>query len=124
MRSKSSSWLSPVRMSGGEYVGLTVHEVARICGAAHGGQIVCSSDVCRGMAAVGDVAFRELGSFLLRGIAAPRTLFQVDRPGTARDFPPPRDVVRAGGARVTVWRRDASPPSRRPAPPLDAKRVG
>ena len=103
----------PVRLSGGEYVGLTVHEVARICGAAHGGQIVCSADVCQGVTAVDDVVFRELGSFLLRGIAGPRTLYQVDRPDAVTDFPPPRDVVRAGGARVTVWRRDSQPPARR-----------
>jgi class 3 adenylate cyclase len=35
----------PVTISGGEYLGLTVHEVSRICAAAHGGQIVCSSAV-------------------------------------------------------------------------------
>ena len=35
----------PVTISGGEYLGLTVHEVSRICAVAHGGQIVCSSAV-------------------------------------------------------------------------------
>src|SRR4029453_13984306 len=33
----------PVTISGGEYLGLIVHEVSRICDAAPGGQVLCWS---------------------------------------------------------------------------------
>src|SRR5258706_1824020 len=50
----------PVRVSGGEYVGLTVHEVSRICAAAHGGQILCSSRVANALGAHADsIAVRD-----------------------------------------------------------------
>jgi class 3 adenylate cyclase len=109
----------PVTISGGEYVGLTVHEVARICAVAHGGQIVCSSTV---LEALGDghgvCAFRDLGIFGLRGFPAGTQLFQVCADGLDADFPPLRDTVRDGGRQVSVWFRE--PSRRRPAPKRDA----
>src|SRR5262245_35718749 len=58
----------PVTISAGEYLGLTVHEVSRICAVAHGGQIVCSSAVvdALGRDDVG-AGLRDLGTFVLRG---------------------------------------------------------
>ncbi len=93
-------------VSGGEYVGLTVHEVARICTAAHGGQVVCSSAVADGVERAGpDISFNDLGAYRLRDIPDPWTLFQVCAPGLEEHFPPLRGAVREGGSVVTVWRR-------------------
>jgi class 3 adenylate cyclase len=107
----------PVTISGGEYVGLTVHEVARICAVAHGGQIVCSEAVAgairSGASAPADL--RDLGVFVLRGFPAGTRLYQVNAPGLDDDFPAPRDTVRAGGARMSIWFRDSS--ASRPNPP-------
>jgi class 3 adenylate cyclase len=95
-----------VRVSGGEYVGLTVHEVARVCGAAHGGQILCSGATAKAAGPLpDDFSLRELGEFILRGIPDARTLYQVCGPDLEDDFAPPREAVRDGGSRVTVWRR-------------------
>jgi len=107
----------PVRISNGTYVGLTVHEVARICAAAHGGQILCSepiaAEVRRDINA--DAVLHDLGHYVLRGIPEARTLYQLSAPELEDDFPPPREAVREGGVRVTIWQRDpelANPPPR------------
>jgi class 3 adenylate cyclase len=97
-------------VSGGEYVGLAVHEVARICAAAHGGQVICSSAVVEGMEGPGtDVRFSDLGSYRLRDIPDPWTLYQLWSPGLEEHFPPLRGAVREGGSLVTVWRREPRP---------------
>ena len=118
----------PARLSGGEYVGLTVHEVSRICAAAHGGQMLCSASVVQALeGADDDIAMRDLGAYLLRGIPEARHLFQICAPGLQDDFPPPREALRDGGVRVTVWRRQAPPKARRrpppPPPPIVARSV-
>ncbi|HWN21178.1 MAG TPA: tetratricopeptide repeat protein [Gaiellaceae bacterium] len=65
------------------YVGLDVHLAARICDAAHGGQVLLS-------AATGDLApdvdSRDLGLHRLRDIEQPQRIFQLG----AGEFPPPR----------------------------------
>jgi class 3 adenylate cyclase len=97
-------------VSGGEYVGLAVHEVARICAAAHGGQVLCSSAVVDGLDEAGpDVRFTDLGSYRLRDIPDPWTLHQACAPDLEEHFPPLRGAVREGGSLVTVWRREARP---------------
>jgi class 3 adenylate cyclase len=97
----------PARISGGEYVGVPVHEAARVCAAAHGGQILCSSDAGEPLDITPpEGAFRDLGTYHLRGIAEPRRLLQVSVPDLEQDFPPPREALREGGARVTIWRRE------------------
>jgi class 3 adenylate cyclase len=78
------------------YVGLSVHAAARICFAAHGGQIVMSAAV-RGE--IGDalpdgVGVRDLGAWRFRGLPEAITMFQADAPGAASDFPPLRSAVR------------------------------
>jgi class 3 adenylate cyclase len=99
----------PVTVSGGEYVGLAVHEVSRICAAAHGGQIICSSAVVDAVdRARAELRFTELGVYLLRDIPEPRTLLQVCADGLEEHFPPPRGAVRDGGVWVTIWRRHLS----------------
>jgi class 3 adenylate cyclase len=81
------------------YVGLSVHAAARICFAAHGGQIVMSSAV---RAAVFEslaegVSLRSLGAWRFRGLPEPVDLFQVDTADLPADFPPPRSAVPAEG---------------------------
>jgi class 3 adenylate cyclase len=79
------------------YVGLSVHAAARICFAAHGGQIVMSSAV---RAALGEplpeeVGLRSLGAWRFRGLPEPVELFQVKAADLLADFPPPRSAVPA-----------------------------
>jgi class 3 adenylate cyclase len=79
------------------YVGISVHAAARICFAAHGGQIVLSSAV---RAAVIEslpdgVSLRSLGAWRFRGLPEPVELFQADAPDLIADFPPLRSAVAA-----------------------------
>ena len=97
-----------VAVSGGEYVGLPVHEAARVCAAAHGGQILCSSTTAAalgGEPVEGDLV--DLGAYELRSIPGPRRLLQLCAAGLGHDFPPPRgETARAGGTKVSIWLRD------------------
>lgn len=71
------------------YVGLDLHRGARICAAAHGGQIVVSS-VTRALAGdESDLAFVDLGRHRLRDVGDER-LFQLTGAGESRAFPPLR----------------------------------
>jgi class 3 adenylate cyclase len=84
-------------LTAGGYVGLSVHAAARICFAAHGGQIVMSSAV---RAAVLEslpegVSLRSLGAWRFRGLPEPVDLFQVDAADLSADFPPLRSAVPA-----------------------------
>jgi hypothetical protein len=56
-----------------------------------------------------DVRFSDLGSYRLRDIPDPWTLFQLCAPGLEEHFPPLRGAVREGGSLVTVWRREPRP---------------
>jgi class 3 adenylate cyclase len=82
------------------YVGLAVNTAARICFAAHGGQIVVSRAVREMMEASQtlDAGFRDLGAHQLQGLPMPEILFQVDAPGLPTEFPPLRVGV-SGSAR-------------------------
>lgn len=78
------------------YVGLAVNVAARICFAAHGGQIVLSRaarDAVQGSDR--GVTFRELGLFVLRGLTGREALFQAVVEGLPSDFPPPRTGIPA-----------------------------
>jgi class 3 adenylate cyclase len=77
------------------YVGLSVHAAARICFAAHGGQIVMSNAV---RSAVRDslpdgVGLKELGSWRFRGLPEPIEMFQVEADDLLDEFPPLRSAV-------------------------------
>jgi len=81
------------------YIGLAVHTTARVCAAAHGGQIVVSS---RTRGAVGSpmpvgILFRTLGRYRLPNLPALETLFQVQAKGLRGAFPKPR--IRRGSPR-------------------------
>jgi predicted ATPase len=67
------------------YVGMDVHRAARICSAAHGGQVVVSA-AARSMLDGADL--RELGEHRLKDFDDPVALFQL---GSAR-FPPLRTI--------------------------------
>jgi class 3 adenylate cyclase len=76
------------------YVGLSVHAAARICFAAHGGQIVVSSAVRAAVieSLAEGVSLRSLGAWRFRGLPQPMDLFQVDAADLLADFPPPRSA--------------------------------
>jgi class 3 adenylate cyclase len=79
------------------YVGISVHTAARICFAAHGGQIVLSAAV---RAALGEslpdgVGVSSLGAWRFRGLPEPVELFQVQAPDLLAGFPPLRSAVPA-----------------------------
>jgi class 3 adenylate cyclase len=80
------------------YVGISVHAAARICFAAHGGQIVMSSAVRAAVleALPEEVALRDLGAWRFRGLPEPVALYQVEAAGLLDDFPPLRSAVPAG----------------------------
>lgn len=74
------------------YVGLSVHTVARICAAAHGGQILVSDRTKHAMkgAMPTGVRLRSLGRHPLPGLPKEEALFQVEAKGLLSDFPPLR----------------------------------
>jgi predicted ATPase len=65
------------------YVGLEVHRAARICGAAHGGQVVLSEH-----SLVDGIAVRDLGLHRLKDLGERVRLFQLGE----REFPPLRSL--------------------------------
>jgi predicted ATPase/DNA-binding SARP family transcriptional activator len=72
------------------YVGLDVVVAARICSAAHGGQVVVSSTT-RDVVAVDlppGLSFRLLGRHRLKDIPNEEALFQLVAPGLEEAFPP------------------------------------
>jgi class 3 adenylate cyclase len=73
------------------YIGLAVNTAARVCAAAHGGQVVVSAAT---RAAIGTsppgIRFRSLGRHRLAGLPDPEALFQVQAQGLRASFPPPR----------------------------------
>ena len=74
------------------YIGMAVHTAARICGAAHGGQILVSDDtrLATEESRPDGVRFRSLGRFRLRGLPDEIVLLQVAASGLLTRFPPPR----------------------------------
>ena len=91
------------------YIGLAVHTTARVCAAAHGGQIVVSAAT---RAAIGtspppSIRFRSLGRHRLPGLAEPEMLFQVQAQGLRAGFPPPRAERRRSSGRPPANRRAA-----------------
>lgn len=79
------------------YIGMDVHIAARICGAAHGGQIIVSRATHEVLAnsPLEELSLRSLGSHRLKDVPAPEQLFQLTAPGLPGSFPPVRTL---GGA--------------------------
>jgi class 3 adenylate cyclase len=88
------------------YIGLPVHTAARVCSAAHGGQILLT-DAARqavdGRLPEG-VSFRSLGRHRLHGLPEEETLFQADAPDLPSDFPPPRTAAASFIHHTGHWR--------------------
>jgi class 3 adenylate cyclase/DNA-binding CsgD family transcriptional regulator/tetratricopeptide (TPR) repeat protein len=79
------------RTAGKRYFGLEVHRAARICAAAHGGQVLLSNTTRE---LIGDdlpagVAFQDLGEHKLKDIDRPEHLYQLQIRGLQQEFPPP-----------------------------------
>lgn len=72
----------------GDYVGLAVHEAARICAAGHGGQILCSASALHfaGGAPPG-ATLTDVGRHRLKDLPSPTHLFQLGREGLRSQFP-------------------------------------
>ena len=91
LRVRMGLHLGEPEVSGGRYLGLDVHLAARICAAAHGGQIVISSPVAaRTHTWPEGTSPRSLGEHFLKDFDAAQTLHQVDWQGQAPAFPPLR----------------------------------
>jgi class 3 adenylate cyclase len=106
------------------YIGLGVHRAARICAAAHGGQIVLS-DATRAHVAdqpPADVVLTDLGEQWLKDLNRPERLYQVLAPGLAGEFPRLNAIAQGATARrpptpgVLGW-----PAPRSPSPVLIAE---
>lgn len=89
------------------YIGLAVHTTARVCAAAHGGQIVVSAET-RGAVAKSmppGIRFRSLGRHRLAGLPDREELFQVQAKGLRASFPPPRAARRSRPQKKTSRKR-------------------
>ena len=85
------------------YIGLPVHTAARVCSAAHGGQIVVSAAtrVAIGTSPPSGIRFRSLGRHRLAGLPEAEALFQIQARGLRADFPRPRVGRRSAPRRRT-----------------------
>ena len=70
------------------FVGVDVHRAARICPAAHGGQVLASADAARPLRS----AARELGEYEFKGLREPERIFQLVADDLPSGFPPLRNV--------------------------------
>ena len=79
------------------YVGMDVHVAARLCSAAHGGQVVVTQSTRELLGDDGrdGLSFRRLGQHRLKHVPTPQALFQVVAPGLEESFPP---LATLGGA--------------------------
>ena len=82
------------QLSGGTYVGLDVHRVARITSAGHGGQVLASATtrmLVEGSLPSG-VALRDLGEHRLKDLSRPERLAMLVVEGLPAEFPALRTV--------------------------------
>ena len=81
-----------------DYVGLAVHQAARISAAAHGGQVLTSKAIQTQVEqrVPPEVSLKSTGRFRLKDFPEPQDLFQLHHPDLPGDFPAPRT---ASGAR-------------------------
>ncbi len=81
------------------YVGLSVHTVARICFAGHGGQVLISEAVHDAVVETLDVGIRlrSIGSWQFEGLPEPIEIYQASAADRDAKFPP----LRAGALMTT-----------------------
>ena len=89
---------------GGDYVGLALHQVARITAAGHGGQVLVSEATRRLATTVSaESELRDLGERRLKDLASPERLYQLVGEGLDDKFPPLRTLdTKANNLRVQV----------------------
>lgn len=83
-----------VTLTDGGYVGLTIHEVARINAAGHGGQVLASG-ATRELAAdtrLPSIDLRDVGEHRLKDMSHPTRLYQLVGDGLPDQFPPLRTL--------------------------------
>jgi DNA-binding NarL/FixJ family response regulator/class 3 adenylate cyclase len=73
----------------GDYVGIDVHHVARLCSIGHGGQVLISQAT---LDTLEDIEVKDLGEHELKGLPQSERIFQLVRAGADNDFPPLRLV--------------------------------
>jgi class 3 adenylate cyclase len=102
----------------GDYFGPAVIRAARLCGAAHGQQVVASAAV----AVLAPAEWIDLGEHALRGLGAAERVHQLAGPGLPREFPPlrsvtptqdrlPRPRTRSSVVSTSSSRRELRPPT-------------
>jgi class 3 adenylate cyclase len=75
-------------LTGGDYVGLALHQVARITNAGHGGQVLVSEATRRLATTLPDgLSLRDLGERRLKDLASAERLYQLLGEGLAEKFP-------------------------------------
>jgi predicted ATPase/class 3 adenylate cyclase len=74
------------------YVGLPLHQAARITAAGHGGQVLVSETARRLAGEVDGLGFRDLGEHRLKDLAHPERLYQLLVSGLGDAFPPLRSM--------------------------------
>jgi class 3 adenylate cyclase/CheY-like chemotaxis protein len=81
-------------LAGERYIGLGVHRAARICAAAHGGQILLSQSTYALLAddVLPDLRFDDLGEYMLKDLDRAERLYQLVVPDLPREFPSPRAI--------------------------------
>lgn len=86
------------------YIGMAIHEAARVSAAANGGQVVVTAAVAAQVAErpATDVRLVELGLFRLKDFPEPQRLFQVDHPDLPMDSRPLRGTRALGSAAVSA----------------------
>ncbi|HEX6500710.1 MAG TPA: adenylate/guanylate cyclase domain-containing protein, partial [Micromonosporaceae bacterium] len=83
-----TGWAQP---RAGEYASPEVHRAARVCAAAHGGQVLCTGATAEHAVDLpGEAALLDLGLHRLRGFDRRERLYQLVAPGLDRHFPRPR----------------------------------
>jgi predicted ATPase/class 3 adenylate cyclase len=76
-----------------DYIGIDVHTAARVCSAAHGGQVLVTRATYSALHR--DTAFLELGHHVLKDLESPVELFQPVAKGLRREFPPLKTLTNA-----------------------------
>jgi predicted ATPase/class 3 adenylate cyclase len=92
LRARMGMHSGEAELRDGDYFGSVLNRAARLMGAAHGGQIVCSqttADLARDSIPDG-LTLKDLGDHGLRGFSRPERVFQVCAPGLESTFPPLR----------------------------------
>jgi predicted ATPase/class 3 adenylate cyclase/Tfp pilus assembly protein PilF len=91
----------------GTYVGLALHLAARICSAAHGGQVVLSDDTVADVGLSGDGdgdGVVDLGHHRLKDFPDPVALYQLAHARLPRDFPRLRSDAAPGNLPKQITR--------------------